>query len=81
MADTSGPAFQGEFPAGSGHWGVTRCILPRPVQRNCQQEPPFPGADTVVASLRYPELTSHLAHPECPHEGPHPVAECWRWRA
>ena len=54
-------------------------IAERPTQTNCQQEPRYPGAETVVCSIRYPHLTSHLAHAECPIEGPHTIAECGRF--
>lgn len=48
----------------------------RPAPRNCQQEPPYPGLDTVVFSLRAPDLVAHLAREDCPIETPHPIAEC-----
>jgi hypothetical protein len=44
---------------------------------NLSAEPPYPGAEHVVMlSIRFPDWTGHLAHPDCPREEPHPVAEC-----
>lgn len=51
-------------------------FLARPRQTNCQQEPAYPGHETVVCALRAPELLCHLATPQCPIEGPHRWDEC-----
>ena len=51
-------------------------LMRRPIQTNCQQEPHYPGADTVACSLRYPELTAHHASDRCPIEAPHLIADC-----
>jgi hypothetical protein len=46
---------------------------------NCQQEPGYPGADTVVMSIRFPDLTCHYPAPDCRIQEPHQVAECGRF--
>lgn len=54
-------------------------MMRRPRQTDCQSEPGYPGADTIVFSLRYPDLTCHLPHPECEIQEPHLIAECGRF--
>lgn len=48
----------------------------RPAPTNCQQEPPYPEHETVVCSLRYPDLTAHLPSERCATQEPHPIPEC-----
>ena len=48
---------------------------------SCQHEPPFPGMPTVVFSIRYPDLTAHLASAACPLEVPHAISDCGEWDA
>jgi hypothetical protein len=48
----------------------------RPQQSDCQTEPHYPGADTVVFSFRSPEWLCHDRRPDCPHEGPHRFNDC-----
>jgi hypothetical protein len=55
-------------------------MIERPKQRNCQQEPPYPGADTVIMSLRDPDWVMHLRSEECPCEYPHLWDRCGRAR-
>lgn len=44
--------------------------------QDAQHEPPYPGADTVVMSIRDPDLLVHGKHADCPHEAPHRWDEC-----
>lgn len=53
--------------------------MKRPRQTNCQQEPSYPEHDTVIASIRYPDLTCHLPTDVCSIEEPHNVSECRIW--
>lgn len=48
----------------------------RPKQRDCQFEPPYPDHDTVLFSIRFPEMVGHLASARCPIEEPHRIEEC-----
>lgn len=48
----------------------------RPKQTNCQQEPPYPEHDTIVFSIRNPDLTVHGKSDKCPYEAPHRLEEC-----
>lgn len=43
---------------------------------NCQQEPAYPGAETVVFSIRDPDLTYHRPSPLCAINEPHRIGEC-----
>lgn len=45
---------------------------------NLSAEPPYPGAQHVVCfSIRFPDMTAHLPHPDCTAEpSGHPVSEC-----
>lgn len=52
----------------------------RPAQRCCQHEPAYPGTETVVFSIRFPDWVSHLASGRCPIEGPHLWNECGEFR-
>jgi hypothetical protein len=51
----------------------------RDAPTNCQQEPSYPGAETVVFSIRFPELTCHRPTKRCQIEAPHAIAECDEW--
>jgi hypothetical protein len=51
----------------------------RPRQTNCQQEPAYPGADTVVFSIRDPMMTVHRKRDDCPIEEPHSIVDCGAW--
>lgn len=46
---------------------------------NCQHEPPYPGLNTVVMSIRYPERTAHKPTALCVIEAPHLTRECGEW--
>ena len=48
----------------------------RPRQTNCQQEPSYPDHETVVFSIRFPDLTAHSKSSRCPIEEPHLISEC-----
>lgn len=48
----------------------------RPTPKNLDCEPPYPDHDTVLISIRFPEMTAHLSTERCPHEHPHLIAEC-----
>jgi hypothetical protein len=49
----------------------------RETPTNCQQEPPYPGAEHVVLmSLRFPDTTAHWPHTDCDIQEPHLIAEC-----
>lgn len=50
--------------------------MERPVQYNCCNEPPYPDHETVVFSIRYPDVTSHRATERCKIEWPHLIQEC-----
>lgn len=51
----------------------------RPLQQNCQIEPSYPDHETVIASIRDPELTCHLPQERCTIQEPHRIAECGLW--
>lgn len=53
----------------------------RPKQTNCQQEPTYPDHQTVVFSIRYPDMTCHLRTDLCPTEHPHLIEECEEFSA
>lgn len=53
----------------------------RRVPTNCQNEPHYPGIDTVTFSIRYPELTCHYPTTRCAIQPPHAIAECGEWIA
>jgi hypothetical protein len=56
---------------------VSEAIPERRVPRNLSAEPPYPGAEHVVCfSIRFPEMSAHLPHPDCQRCEPHLVAEC-----
>lgn len=55
-------------------------MIERPKQRNCQQEPPYPGADTIIMSIRDPEWVLHKRCDECPCEYPHLWDRCAKTR-
>jgi hypothetical protein len=48
----------------------------RPEPPNCQQEPPYPGAETVVCSIRDPDMLCHAKRDDCAIEAPHRWDEC-----
>jgi hypothetical protein len=48
----------------------------RPRQTNCQQEPSYPEHETVVFSLRFPDLTVHSKSKRCKIGEPHEIAIC-----
>lgn len=52
------------------------CANPRPPQTDCQHEPPYPGAETVVFSIRAPDHTCHLPSERCQVQEPHLIADC-----
>lgn len=43
---------------------------------NLQNEPDYPLHETVVVSLRDPNMVCHQASKVCPHEAPHDISEC-----
>lgn len=55
--------------------------ISRSAPTNCQQEPNYPAHVTVIASLRYPDLTCHLPSGRCTTQEPHPITECGEFRA
>ena len=52
----------------------------RPKPKSLQAEPPYPGLETVIHSLRSPDWTAHLATELCPTECPHPVSACGEFK-
>lgn len=53
----------------------------RTMPTNLQAEPSYPGIDgMVMLSIRDPEWTGHLKHPECGIEEPHRTDECGLWQ-
>ena len=42
-------------------------------------EPPYEGLNTVLFSIRYPDMTAHLATDRCPLEYPHEISVCGEW--
>lgn len=44
--------------------------------KNLDCEPAYPGFETVMLSLRNPDLTAHLKHQDCEIEEPHYIASC-----
>ena len=47
--------------------------------RNLGAEPPYPGLQTVVFSIRFPEMTAHSATERCSLEEPHLISACGEW--
>jgi hypothetical protein len=43
---------------------------------NAQHEPAYPGADTVVLSIRAPNMVAHSTSERCGLEVPHLISEC-----
>lgn len=58
-------------------------ITQREAPRNCQVEPSYPGAEHVVCfSIRFPDMTGHLPHPDCDGEpSGHLISECGVFRS
>ena len=44
-------------------------------------EPPYPDHKTVLFSVRFPDMTGHLATARCPIEEPHLISECAEFEA
>lgn len=63
------PAASDEVPSDS-----------RPMQTNCQNEPAYPGVDTVVFSIRDPEQTVHNLTERCGIEHPHAIKYCGEFK-
>lgn len=55
-------------------------LEPRPAPRDCRNEPPYPGAATVVFALRAPQLTCHDVTRRCTIQEPHQIADCGEWQ-
>ena len=51
-----------------------RAVMER-MPKNCQSEPPYLGADTVVYGIRS-DSVCHRARRDCPEETPHPADSC-----
>lgn len=43
---------------------------------NLQAEPGYPGIQTVVFSIRSPNMTAHISSERCLIECPHLISEC-----
>ncbi len=54
---------------------------PRPHQRDCRYEPPFPNHETVLFTWSAPDLCLHLPTGLCQAEGPHPITDCMELQA
>lgn len=48
----------------------------RPKQTNCRNEPAYPDHETVVMSMKNPNLTAHLPSKRCDVQCPHPIIYC-----
>lgn len=57
-------------------------VTKREVPRNLGAEPSYPGAKHVVCfSIRFPDMTAHLDHPDCNGEpSGHLISECGVFR-
>lgn len=53
----------------------------RPAPSDCRQEPPYPGLETVLFSIRAPEMTGHQPTDRCSREEPHAITECGEWHS
>jgi hypothetical protein len=53
----------------------------RPVQRDCRNEPAYPGMDTVVFLMWAPDypLTVHAKTELCQMDYPHEIEKCGEW--
>lgn len=52
----------------------------RPKQRDCQNEPTYPDHETVVFSIRSPDMVAHLATGRCEKEYLHLIKECGEYQ-
>lgn len=53
----------------------------RPRQTDCQHEPAYPDHETVLFSLRDPDMVSHLKTARCLIEYPHLILQCGEYRS
>ena len=52
----------------------------RPKQTDCRQEPDYFLSNTVLFSIRSPDITAHMPTHRCARLEPHPMSECGEWR-
>lgn len=55
-------------------------MIERDAPTNCQQEPNYPNHETVIISMRYPDLTGHRVTARCAIQEPHAITECGEWK-
>lgn len=52
----------------------------RDMPRNLSAEPNYPGIQTVMFSMRFPDFTCHLKISRCEKEWPHYISDCREWK-
>jgi len=57
-----------------------RDIRVQPRQTNCQQEPTYPGSETVVFAMVAPGMTVHGESQHCGINEPHAISVCGEWQ-
>ena len=51
----------------------------REAPRDCRNEPPYPGCQTVVFAIDAPHLTVHTPSERCAVHPPHETKLCGEW--
>lgn len=51
-------------------------MTPRPKQRDCYYEPPYPDHETILFTSSGPDHCAHMPMSKCDKDYPHLIAEC-----